>query len=927
MKMAKYFFTLFLFFFSATVRADAIELYGFSETEAEEVKRRYPQLFKKGPLDLSTADYLIRHLMKSGNYQTIELHRNESGQHTLTVSTVKKIGKVFFVGNQNVELKELSKLITVSSGNRFNQPLFIDFAKEIKKTYSLRGFKNSSVEVSVINSTNNYVDIYFKINEGPPTILSQIVIESANKDLVKKLNEKCKNFIGKTFGENSQNEVQAAINSYLADNRYLRTTFKEVKSQLSAKELKASLIFKIENPYRYEFLITEDSHDEFSAQYLIRKIVSSTFSSSTKDAKVFTSDLIKQEYLNKGYALAEVNVTERLKVESFRRDLLIEIKEGEPVKLVDIHITGLFTRPENYYVDFILEHSSPLIQKNLYNASDLKKGLDNLNTHLKNQGFLKAKAQLTEEIFDNSEQEVRAVINLTEGPLTQIRNIHFSGNKNYSDQVLLDILQIKRNSALRSNELKEKIKNLVDFYKNNGFLEMQIKTPNEKLISFNQEFTEAAISFDIYEGPKIFVDSILVKGNKKTKTKVILRELEINRGDLLTPEKILSSQKRLFRLGIFSEVKIDTFEKNTQIKKRTVIVRLKEGKPKTLRFGAGVSNERNLTVRGYIAASHNNLFGTARVLSARAEVNSNIGDINFLERNINVSYLERFFVWPRTSLRLSTANLTNVIEVSGDEVTVSEETNFVSQLEKPLTDHTTVFFHLYDLSLQRTFEKDDKFDPEKSIIAQLGPAVTFDFRDNIFTPQKGSFTRLSLSYADPLLGSSDGIQFIKTTARTSLYWPIFSKVVWVNAFRAGYINSLSNEDDSGIPVVFEGFFLGGRPTIRGFHPINERIPSKTELGVDDLKDFKISGESHFGLFKTEIRFPLFSSVGGSIFYDGGLVKVSGLNFDDAYRDSVGFGINISTPVGPVNFEIGFKLDRKKSLGEDPLRFHFSIGSF
>jgi outer membrane translocation and assembly module TamA len=56
---------------------------------------------------------------------------------------------------------------------------------------------------------------------------------------------------------------------------------------------------------------------------------------------------------------------------------------------------------------------------------------------------------------------------------------------------------------------------------------------------------------------------------------------------------------------------------------------------------------------------------------------------------------------------------------------------------------------------------------------------------------------------------------------------------------------------------------------------------------------------------------------------------------DPYRDSVGVGVRIATPVGPVNLEVGWKLDRRLiqvnphgyDVRETPWAFHFSIGTF
>ena len=62
-----------------------------------------------------------------------------------------------------------------------------------------------------------------------------------------------------------------------------------------------------------------------------------------------------------------------------------------------------------------------------------------------------------------------------------------------------------------------------------------------------------------------------------------------------------------------------------------------------------------------------------------------------------------------------------------------------------------------------------------------------------------------------------------------------------------------------------------------------------------------------------------------MFYDGGAVLVSGYEFEDPYRESVGFGFRYNTPVGPVSMDIGFKLDPQEDASATD--FHFSIGTF
>jgi outer membrane protein assembly factor BamA len=157
-------------------------------------------------------------------------------------------------------------------------------------------------------------------------------------------------------------------------------------------------------------------------------------------------------------------------------------------------------------------------------------------------------------------------------------------------------------------------------------------------------------------------------------------------------------------------------------------------------------------------------------------------------------------------------------------------------------------------------------------------------------------------------------------------------VVWSNSISGGYLTNLSSLTDSGVPAS-RAFFLGGRQTIRGFEPSNEkRVPSEQELANGILnynveQDFYVTRFSSMYLLKSELRYPIYGNIGGTIFYDGGSVLVDTYRFEDSYRDSAGFGLHYLTPVGPISIDLGIKLDRKTSRNESPYVLHFSFVTF
>ncbi|MEM7647044.1 MAG: BamA/TamA family outer membrane protein, partial [Pseudomonadota bacterium] len=257
-------------------------------------------------------------------------------------------------------------------------------------------------------------------------------------------------------------------------------------------------------------------------------------------------------------------------------------------------------------------------------------------------------------------------------------------------------------------------------------------------------------------------------------------------------------------------------------------------------------------------------------------------------------------------------------------------------------------------------------------VATTGPTLELDYRNDQFSPSKGTFSQIDFEYSDPIFGSSrdnpnesgtriddvsgldvqrDGrneINFFRTTFSTTHYTPLTrdKKWVWVNSLSAGYLKNVSSRDDSGIPRV-NSFFLGGASTVRGYS-LNENIPGLRELclrqnliapGQDtslcepEIDRIFTRQESFYGLVKSELRFPISGDFGGLLFYDGGIVKWSGVQLEDPYRDTAGFGIRLVTPVGAFVVQMGYKLDRK--LGglntvydrESDFAIHLAIGNF
>ncbi|MNL18109.1 outer membrane protein assembly factor YaeT [compost metagenome] len=265
-----------------------------------------------------------------------------------------------------------------------------------------------------------------------------------------------------------------------------------------------------------------------------------------------------------------------------------------------------------------------------------------------------------------------------------------------------------------------------------------------------------------------------------------------------------------------------------------------------------------------------------------------------------------------------------------DLAQVTEVNSTTYSIEKDFTSDILGIWDIWSLATYKDFGANDSYPypVTEQNIATIGPTVDLDFRDNPFVPTKGNFTRVNAEYSSPFLGSTKTIEYWRTTASFTHYSRVDEwqkqPVVWANQLRGGYLKNLSTDPNGGVPWDKKGFTLGGRSTVRGYEAGTQEVfPNRSDLG--DTDKYILTTDSTMFLIKSEVRFPLYNSLGGALFYDGGAVYITDLYLSDPYRDSAGFAIRYNTPVGPLSLEFAWKLDKKK--GENPWRFHLAIGAF
>ena len=198
--------------------------------------------------------------------------------------------------------------------------------------------------------------------------------------------------------------------------------------------------------------------------------------------------------------------------------------------------------------------------------------------------------------------------------------------------------------------------------------------------------------------------------------------------------------------------------------------------------------------------------------------------------------------------------------------------------------------------------------------AFVSVALIGDRRDSLTDPHKGIFWTATTEFSRRFLGSD--VDYVRLYGQIFTYLPLPGGLVWAQGYRAGVVPG-----DDPFYLLDNRFQAGGPTTVRGFR--------QNGLGPQLDEEEGLGGQGVF-VFNQEIRFPIWKSLKGGVFWDAGNSWLWGYEFSlRDLRHTVGGGLRIMFPFGPVRLEYGFILDRRQnsdgSYVEPRGRFVFGLG--
>ncbi len=739
--------------------------------------------------------------------------------------------------------------------------------------------------------------------------------------------------------------------------------FEDIQVDLTLKDKGAALRFIVrERPNIKEVIY--DGNDELDNDKLNEVVEVKPNTILSIPAVRRSVQKIKDAYSEKGYFLADVDFTV-----TPSRDNEVSIKfkivEHEPVTVRRITFVG-----NDHVADAELRDTMQTGNGGFfsfgsggpYKQDVFERDVLMLSALYYDKGYLSVQIGTPRVMLTPDRQGIDISISIHEGPRYKIRQLRIYERDNEGKEVeplggrraLRLMLKEQSGDYFNRAALIKELGAVRTLYRDAGYANVEAE-PETQLDPVHEEVD---IVVPIRRGPLVHIERIEVKGNTKTRDKVIRREVVIQEGDLFSESAMELSKRRITALGYFDRVDVST-EQGSSPDKVTINFEVAEKPTGTFQVGAGFSSIESFIATAQVQQA--NLFGNGQSVALQAQVSAlrQLVTLRFYEPyfmdslwNASAELYDTLYVFPDFARRSVGGSLTFGYALINPWLRLS----LTGTMEEDSVDTqpTNTFFGAAPgfVSVFQTLPLANLFN--SGLVVSLRPTITYDTRDNRLFPRSGIFIQASSELASQYLGSQ--FNYIRNRFQGNFYYylggggdqPGSGFVIKLRT-EAGLITS---PDPQGVPI-FQRYFLGGILDLRGFYlrSIGPRLPLTSSL---DPNSPPISNGANIGgnfeaFENLELEFPIIDKVGirGVVFFDAGNAWNTEqqfcsttpapqfdrtvqpcFNFPDSLalvRTSVGFGVRWFSPLGPLRFEWGFPLAPLPY--ENHSDFEFTIGNF
>jgi outer membrane protein insertion porin family len=590
-----------------------------------------------------------------------------------------------------------------------------------------------------------------------------------------------------------------------------------------------------------------------------------------------------------------------------RINLVFEIQEGTPTEVRSIRFLGNEEFSDSELRSEIATQESAWYSffstSDIYDPDLIALDRERLRQFYLNNGYvdfrvLSAVAELTPD-----RKDFFITFTVEEGEQYTISSVEIDASvKDVEPETLRASVADEPGDVYSAERIEQAIQDIKFELGRRGFAFVEVRPRTQR----NREERTIDLTYQVREGPRVYVERIDIEGNTRTLDSVIRRELQLIEGDAFDTAKLERSRRRLRGIDYFSNIEIQP-EQGTRPDRAVIKVNVEEQPTGELSLGAGFST--NEAVIGDISIRERNLLGRGQDLRLGLS-------LSLRRREVDLSFTEPYFLDKpiAAGFDIFNTNLDFQDESSFDQSTTGFRLRSGVSLSQRLR-----------LNLNYQFRRDNiknvgatasLFIQQQQGVAftsSVGYTLRYDQTDDPITPTSGFVSTLEQEFA----GLGGDVRDIRTQVRHAHFFPLWGNFVLQQSVRGGAVVGLFEDIR-----INRRFFVGG-DTFRGFAP--------SGVGPRDVATRDALGGEFFAVGTTELQFPLGLpeelGMSGRVFSDYGTafgVVANGVEDDPSPRLSFGVGVTWKSPFGPMLFDVSRAV--LKNDFDETEAFRFSFGT-
>lgn len=652
----------------------------------------------------------------------------------------------------------------------------------------------------------------------------------------------------------------------------------------------------------------------------LRKKISSQIGDPLDERTLFADkEEIKKFYQKNGYQKTEVKYSLNINENSGRGTATFEVTEAPKVKIKRVDFEGATAFSQSKLRKVLKTRRrwafSWLTGSGILKEDQFEDDKQRLIDFYRENGYIDFRINGDPRFEYPSEKWMVIKFDIFEGAQYKVGSVGVKGNQLFSTEVVMDDLPMQAGDTFTPSGSQDNSQAIRDVYGTKGYIDTRVvskKSPNIQTGNMD-------LAYEIDEGDQAFIEKIEIRGNTKTKDKVIRRELAVSPGEVFDQVAVRRSKERLEGLNYFE--KVDTSPESTEVpNRRNLVINVEEKNTGNISVGAGFSTIDNVV--GFVEVTQGNfdLFNAPYFTGGgqKARMRATIGS---RRQDYLISFEEPWFLDRKLKFGVDlyhrkTSFQSSLYDERQTGTSLSLERVLWNDFWRGRVSYTIEDVGIVDVNPSASPELQAEQGTELN--SKIGLGLVYDTRRGGLTPNGGHKVEFISEFAGgPVGGSAD---FFRLETRGSQYFPGFLEGHTIEML--GRIGAAQGYNGDTVRL-FNRYFLGGPRTLRGYR--FARVSPRDSTGEP-------FGGNTYWFGSLEYSVPIIERLRFATFYDVGNVYSSSFSFNpDSSRgqqllqDNVGIGVRLHIPqLGPLRLDYGFPLQHDRNNSGSG-RFNFDIG--